>query len=122
MIFEIYKRLCEIALKEFGDIVVKGEITRLPSGVPLKLRLYLLNDSFIDVWVSKEKYSYHWQKGDLVFRHDNAPHERWKYVKTFPKHFHDGSEENVVGSDISDEPEEAVREFLTFVRRKLAEK
>ena len=122
MIFEIYKRLCEIALKEFGDIVVKGEIIRLPSGVPLKLRLYLLNDSFIDVWVSKEKYSYHWQKGDLVFRHDNAPHERWKYVKTFPKHFHDGSEENVVESDISDEPEEAVREFLTFVRRKLAEK
>ena len=122
MIFEIYKRLCEIALKEFGDIVVKGEIIRLPSGVPLKLRLYLLNDSFIDVWVSKEKYSYHWQKGDLVFRHDNAPHERWKYVKTFPKHFHDGSEENVVGSDISDEPEEAVREFLSFVRRKLAEK
>ena len=43
-------------------------------------------------------------------------------MKTFPKHFHDGSEENVVGSDISDEPEEAVREFLTFVRRKLAEK
>ncbi|RLI75939.1 hypothetical protein DRP05_13820 [Archaeoglobales archaeon] len=122
MIFEIYKRLCEIALKEFGDIVVKGEIIRLPSGVPLKLRLYLLNDSFIDVWVSKEKYSYHWQKGDLVFRHDNAPHERWKYVKTFPKHFHDGSEENVVESDISDEPEEAVREFLSFVRRKLAEK
>ena len=82
MIFEIYKRLYEIALKEFGDIVVKGEILRLPSGAPLKLRLYILGDSFVDVWVSKEKYSYHWQKGNLVFRHDNAPHERWKYVKT----------------------------------------
>ncbi len=93
MTFEIYKRLYEIALKEFVDIVGKGEILRLPSGAPLKLRLYLLDDSFVDVWISKEKYSYHWQKGDLFFRHDNAPHERWKHVKTFPKHFHNGSEE-----------------------------
>ena len=122
MIFEIYKRLYEIALKEFGDIVVKGEILRLPSGAPLKLRLYILDDSFVDVWVSKEKYSYHWQKGDLVFRHDNAPHERWKYVKTFTKHFHNGSEENVVESNISDKPEEAIREFLTFVRERLTNK
>jgi len=45
-----------------------------------------------------------------------------EYVKTFPKHFHNGSEENVVESDTSDEPEEAVREFLSSVRRKLAEK
>jgi len=65
MTFEIYKRLYEIALKEFVDIVGKGEILRLPSGAPLKLRLYLLDDSFVDVWISKEKYSYHWQKGDL---------------------------------------------------------
>jgi len=46
-------------------------------------------------------------------------HERWKYVKTFPKHFHNGSEENVVESNISDTPEEAIREFLTFVRNTL---
>ncbi len=49
MTFKIYRRLYEIALKEFSDIVVKGEILRLPSGAPLKLRLYLLNDSFIDI-------------------------------------------------------------------------
>ena len=71
MIFETYRRLYEIALKEFSDIVVKGEILRLPSGAPLKLRLYLLDDSFVDVWVSKEIYSYHWQKGDVIFRHDS---------------------------------------------------
>lgn len=41
-----------------------------------------------------------------------------KYVETFPKHFHNGSEENVVESNISDE-QEAIREFLTFVREKL---
>ena len=119
MIFKIYKRLYEIALKEFSDIVVKGEILRLPSGAPLKLRLYILDDSFVDVWISKGKYSYHWQKEDLIFRHDNAPHERWKHVKTFPKHFHNGSEENVVESKISDKPEKAIREFLIFVRNKI---
>ena len=60
MISEIYRRLCRIALNEFGDIVVRGEIVRLPSGAPLKLRLYILDDSFVDVWISKDKYSYHW--------------------------------------------------------------
>jgi len=40
MIFEIYRRLYEIALKATSLL--------------------------------KERYSYHWQKGDLVFRHDNA--------------------------------------------------
>ena len=33
MIFETYRRLYEIALIEFSDIVVKGEILRLPSGL-----------------------------------------------------------------------------------------
>lgn len=119
MIFKIYKRLYEIALKEFSDIVVKGEILKLPSGALMKLRLYILDDSFVDVWVSKGKYSYHWQDKDLVFRHDNAPHEKWKHVKTFPKHFHNGSEESVVESNINDNPEEAIREFLVFVRSKI---
>ena len=47
---------------------------------------------------------------------------RWRYVATFPKHFHDGSESNVVESHISDDPKEAIREFLTFVRHKLLSK
>jgi hypothetical protein len=49
-------------------------------------------------------------------RHDNIPHAKWKFVKTFPKHFHNGSEENVIESNISDNPEKAIREFLKFVR------
>ncbi len=119
MIFETYKKLYEIALKEFGDIVVGGEILKLPSGAPLKLRIYLFDNSFIDIWISGSKYSYHWQKDNFIFRHDNAPHEKWKHVKTFPKHFHNGSDENVVESNISNDPEKAIREFLIFVRKKL---
>jgi hypothetical protein len=38
---------------------------------------------------------------------------------TFPKHFHDGSEGNVVESHVGDDPENALREFLAFVRQKL---
>ena len=49
----------------------------------------------------------------------NAPHDRWRHAATFPKHFHDGSESNVVARPPADEPEQAVREVLTFVRRKL---
>jgi hypothetical protein len=39
-------------------------------------------------------------------------------VATFPKHFHDGSEEQVIESHLSEEPEQALRQFLAFVREK----
>ena len=90
----------------------------------LKLRLDIVDGSLLDVFISVTgRYSYHWERrligrGDL-YRHDNAPHNRWRHVATFPKHFHDGSENNVVESSISDDHERAVREVLTFVRRKL---
>ena len=38
----------------------------------------------------------------------------------FPKHFHNASETNVVESYLSEVPEEALREFLTFVRDRMA--
>jgi len=43
------------------------------------------------------------------------------YVPTFPKHFQNGQEDNVESSFISDAPEEALRDFLDFVRGRLAE-
>ena len=32
MTFDVYRKLLKIALEEFNDIVVEGEIVRLPSG------------------------------------------------------------------------------------------
>lgn len=119
-----YEALKTIALNEFSDVVVSAQIMSLPTGDPLKLRLDIVDGSLLDVFISVSgRYSYHWErrligKGDL-YRHDNAPHNRWRQVTTFPKHFHDGNENNVVESSISDDPEKAEREFLTFVRRKL---
>jgi len=96
------------------------------SGVALKLRLTIVDGSVVDCfWAPSGKYSYHWNRRAIdgsIFRYDNAPHARWAHVRTFPKHFHNGSEEarDVKESTISDDPIEAIREFLGFVRNRLA--
>jgi hypothetical protein len=123
-ILTIYRALRTIALNEFGVLVVSAQIVSSPTGDPLKLRLDIVDGSLLDVFISVSgRYSYHWERrltsvGDL-HRHDNAPHHRWRNVATFPKHFHEGNESNVVESHISDDPESAIREFLTFARHKL---
>ncbi len=119
-----YNELRTIALREFTDVVVDAQVLFTPTGDPLKLRIDIVDGSLLDIFLSTSgRYSYHWERrlspaGDL-YRHDNAPHEKWRYVKTFPKHFHAGSESNVQDSHISDIPERALREFLAFIRRKL---
>lgn len=123
-ILQLYENLQTIALAEFADIVENAGVLTLAMGDPLKLRLDVVDGSLIDVFLSVSgKYSYHWERrltpaGDL-YRHDNAPHDKWRAVATFPKHFHDGSEENVRESYISHIPEQALREFLFFARAKL---
>jgi hypothetical protein len=124
VILEIYRKLEQIALAEFADVVVNARVYFLSTGDPHKLRLDIVDSSLIDVFISVHgRYSYHWERrligaGDL-YRHDNAPHTRWRDVATFPKHFHNGSENNVEESHISSQPDDAIREFLTFVRSKL---
>lgn len=120
----IYETLETISQREFGDIVVSAQIVSLPTGMPLKLRLDIVDGSLLDVFISVSgRYSYHWERrlvpANDLYRHDNAPHKKWQYVATFPKHFHDGREENVVESYISDVPEIAIRDFMLFVREKL---
>lgn len=114
------ERLQEIAEVEFSEIVVEA----FSPGVN-ELRIILVDGSFIDLWFSlklKERYSYHWERQAIdgtIYRHDNALHKQWRSTKTFPKHFPEGNGAEVVESHISDNPEEGLREFLTFVRKKL---
>ena len=123
-ILTLYNNLKSIAQDEFADVVVNAQIMALPTGDPLKLRLDIADESLFDVFISTgDRYSYHWErritaKND-IYRHDNAPHQRWRDIATFPKHFHNGTEDNVIESYISDDPEQAIREFLAFVRQKL---
>lgn len=89
------------------------------------MRVFLVDTSFLDIWYSPrtvKKYSYHWERqhvDNTIYRHDNAPHIRWKNIPTYPKHFHLETEYNVIESYISDIPEEAVMMFMSFVRAKL---
>lgn len=113
-------RLKDIPEVEFSDIVEEAIVP-----FANELRVILKDGSFVDVWFSLKlagRYSYHWERRGIdgrIFRHDNAPHKSWQFVTTFPKHFHDGSEDNVSESRISDAPDEALREFLSFVRGKM---
>jgi len=123
-ISEAYEAVRHIALTEFSDVVVHGELLRLPSGEPLKLRLYLSDASFVDINLSLTgRYSYHWEHRSLgradIYRFDNAPHNRWRGTTSFPDHFHNGTEDNVESSWVSSDPTEAIRQLGLFVRFKL---
>lgn len=110
-------RLREIAEVEFADIVAEAFIPDANE-----LRVILTDGSFVDVWFSLKlqgRYSFHWERRAIegkIYRHDNAPHKHWQSVATFPRHFHDGSETDVTESYLSEDPADALREFLTFVR------
>ncbi|HEX7574992.1 MAG TPA: DUF6516 family protein [Candidatus Methanoperedens sp.] len=117
MIDSLLARLAEIAETEFADVVITSEIN---MG---KLRLYINDESFLEVWFSKRlegRYAYHWERrhvDDTIYRWDNAKHEVWKNVKTFPYHFHDGKDEKVSESSLPEAPDDALRYTLIFVRK-----
>jgi len=113
---KIYSHLKEIALSDFADIV---EGTVVIEG---KLRILLKDESFVDVWFSAKKkgvYAYHWERKNIdgtIYRYNNLPDKEAKKLQTYPKHFHNKIEENVVASDLSDNPEDAIRIVLEFAR------
>ena len=116
----IYYQLKNIALEEYSDIVLSIKVITGPLNVPKNLRIFFIDNSFLDIWFSDIKYSYHWQRIDgTIYRHDNASHKKHKHIKTFPKHFHYEKEENVIESNLDDEPTKAVQAFLNFIREKI---
>ncbi|MBT9139397.1 MAG: hypothetical protein DDT31_01981 [Syntrophomonadaceae bacterium] len=102
---------------EYADIVVDSEVYHD------KLRAYILDGSVVDIWFSKKmpgRFSYHWERRRIdgkIYRHDNFPDPRWRSIATFPKHFHDGSQDRVCESQIADDPLLGVREFMDFARK-----
>ena len=119
MIIDIEK-LKDIIEIEFAEIVEDVAPTDINE-----LRIVLIDGSFIDVWFSLKlegRFSYHWERKVIdgtIYRHDNIPHLRCQGVSTFPKHFHDGSEDIVVSSYISENPESALKEFLSFASERI---
>jgi len=123
-ISKLYEDQRARAMATFPDIVSEARVFRLDSGEPLKLRLEIIDGSIVDIFYSVTgKYSYHWERTLIdgsIYRHDNAPHKRWQGIKTFPKHFHHGSEDAGEESYLSDDPRMALEEFLALIRGKLA--
>lgn len=77
-------RLGRLAEAEFFEIVQSTAI------VENKLRVALIDGSYIDFWWSEEisgRLAYHWERtliDGTVYRHDNIPHVRWHTVASFP--------------------------------------
>ena len=73
---ELFNRLIDLTLAQFSDIVVDVQLRFSPSGSVERLRIFLIDETFIDVWLSSSgKYSYHWEQRHvrgLIHRHDTA--------------------------------------------------
>ena len=80
--------LQRIAELEFSTIVVDSQL------VGEKLRLYISDESLIDVWVARkrqDRFGFHWERRHLdgtIYRYDNFPDTDWQAVDTYPYHFH----------------------------------
>jgi len=111
--------LVKIAEDEFFDVVLYSQI------IAGKLRLHIVDGSYLDVWFSvkiKGRFAYHWERRMIdgsVYRYDNRPHENLKHMKSYPKHFHDGSDEDIKEGEFGEDPNEVLRAFLQLVSVKI---
>ncbi|MCL7454740.1 MAG: DUF6516 family protein [Anaerolineae bacterium] len=111
--------LRRIAEVEFADIVVQAD--RLGA----KLRVLLTDTSFVDVWVSRKlrgRFGFHWERRHLdgsIYRYDDFPDTNWTAVPTFPLHFHDGNQGNVIAAPFAEDLEQGFREFMAFAQERM---
>jgi hypothetical protein len=116
-----YRLLEQIAKTEFSDIVKNTSLIGGKSAQPNKLRVFLIDGSFLDVWMSEENdYSFHWEQRavrGLIHRWDNAPDH--PEVESFPHHFHDGKENNIMNSQLGADMKGAFKDVLGFIKAKL---
>ena len=117
--------MVDIITLQIAAQVEFGEIIKTLFFVDYKLRLVLIDDSFIDVIISQklpDKFSFHWETKNShndIYRYDNFPDANWKKISTFPYHFHNGKPENVEISPFSKEILPAFISFMQFVKEHL---
>ncbi|RLI63248.1 MAG: hypothetical protein DRO67_06025 [Candidatus Asgardarchaeum californiense] len=120
---DIYDKLINALYLKYKHII-KRVTSQYRGNRIIKVRIIFLDNSFLDIfWSSSGKYSLHWERRHIdntLYRYDNAPH--WKDIPTFPKHFHNGSEDNVTISNLPDNPFEAIMQFLDFIAHMLMKK
>ena len=110
------KRIAEV---EFSEMVKSTHIH------DYKLRILLVDNSIIDVYLSQSipgKFGFHWEcmdKRGSFYRYDNYPDQNFKSVSTFPFHFHNGKQECVEASSFPLTIIDGFRGFLEFVNNKM---
>lgn len=118
-----YQTLEKIARTDFSDIVKDTALIGGRSAQPNKLRVYFIDGSFLDVWLSEgNDYSYHWEQRavrGVIHRWDNAPDH--PEIGTFPHHFHDGKENKIISSRLNTHFKIAFKEVLGFIKTELKE-
>lgn len=111
----------KIADVEFDSVVSFSEI------IDNKLRIYLIDKSFIDIYLSQVisgRFAFHWEREQIdktIYRYDNFPDVNWKNRSTFPYHFHQGSQDKVISSSFSKEIIPGFRDFMKFVSQRIKE-
>jgi len=109
--FHRYLTFLKIASDEYSDIVVDAELHAD------RVRLILIDGSWIEVrYPVEDKFSFHWQRSNKIYRIDTAPHH--KDIRTFPRHIHFGSEDNVIEDYVLEEnvsPEENFKRFMEWM-------
>lgn len=109
-----------LELKKIADLEYHT-IVKATYVINYKLRIVLIDDSYIDVNVSAkvaDKFGFHWETRnakDEIYRYDNFPDINWKEVDSFPYHFHNGSQNNVISSPFPEEIIPAFNSFMNFV-------
>ncbi len=110
------KRIAQI---EFGAIV------KSVHELDYKLKIILIDNSFIDVHLSRSlpgKFGFHWEcmkPGDMFYRYDNFPDRNFRSISTFPYHFHNGSQQLVIAAPFPLDIIDGFRGFLEFVKKKI---
>lgn len=114
---DIYRQLKQLALTHFFDIVEDAYVLPGPLHFPRCLRILFLDGPYMEIRISEEKYSFHYDRRMVdgrFFRLDNAPHH--KEVKTHPHHFHNATEETVEENKFGYNREERFIHFMDFIR------
>ena len=123
---EKFAEFARIAEVEFSNIVLSTQ------DLSHKLRIYLIDKSFIDFSYTTElenqRFAIHWERthiDKMIYRLDNTPDRKWRKVKTFPVHFHNKAYDKVVISpfpmDENLSLKNIFRGFLRFARKQITD-
>jgi len=114
-------------LKRIAKVEFAGIVKSIQT-MGFKIRIILIDNSFIDVTMSRtmpDKFGFHWECMDQdgsIYRYDNFHDQNWKLVETFPYHFHNGTKECVERSPFPLNTFDGFREFMVFVKKNLNSK